>query len=141
MYLAFPSIFNGERLVLAVVSQVISYSDICKSMIRRHDRRVASRSDILLFKNLKKQLLSITSKVQICLRKKKQNNGSNITAGKVSHGNILRTMISRDKAYKVFSEIRSFSEYWKNEKKSVLAMIRQFGLPTFFITIPAAEAQ
>lgn len=139
-YLAFPTVFNGEKLSPSAGTRPISYSNICKSMLRRIDRRVAKRSDILLFMDRKKQLLKITSNVQICLRKKRLG-ASSVTVGQVRENSNVTGIVSRDEAYKVFTGIRSSAEYWKGEKRKVLAMIRQFGLPTFFVTISAAEAQ
>lgn len=35
--------------------------------------------------------------------------------------------------------IRNSPSHWQNEKTRLLAQIRQFGLPTFFITLSAAD--
>ncbi|CEP16961.1 hypothetical protein [Parasitella parasitica] len=44
-------------------------------------------------------------------------------------------------AFRVLQGIRSSSEYWKTERKNLMGMIRQFGIPTFFIALSAAETK
>ena len=50
-------------------------------------------------------------------------------------------MIQHDDGYKVLKGVRSSPAHWEAEKKKAIAMIRQLGLPTFFITLSAAESQ
>ncbi|KAG2209245.1 hypothetical protein INT47_005537 [Mucor saturninus] len=49
--------------------------------------------------------------------------------------------LSKDQAFKTFAGVRSSSEYWKNQKKNSMEMIRQYGIPSLFITLPAAETK
>jgi hypothetical protein len=41
----------------------------------------------------------------------------------------------------VFKNLRSSPSYWKEKTKKVLAMVRQLGKCTFFITLSAAETK
>ncbi|CEP15416.1 hypothetical protein, partial, partial [Parasitella parasitica] len=53
----------------------------------------------------------------------------------------IANLLSEDQAYKVYHGVRSSAEYWRQEKKNLMAMIRQLGIPTFFLTLSAAETK
>ncbi|CEP17045.1 hypothetical protein [Parasitella parasitica] len=115
-------------------------------VVQRFDRRVAERIDCILFMDRKYQLLKLRSNMNTVLRKKTNTGDIDgqsrpYTAADVSDHSRVNQLLSKDQAYRTFQGIRSSSEYWKNEKKNVLAMIRQFGIPTLFITVSAAESK
>jgi hypothetical protein len=89
----------------------------------------------------KRQLLNMYSGLQTALRKKKQGNGTPITVADVRNPSNVQEMVSRNEAYSILSTVRSSPEYWRKEKTKLLSMVRQFGLPTFFVTLSAAETQ
>ena len=75
--LAYPGIFlgekrpdNDERLT------PVYYSDICKSEVRRSDRRAATCVENLFFKAEKLQMKALLGKSQVALRKCKGNQKS-----------------------------------------------------------------
>jgi hypothetical protein len=83
--LAYPGIFVGkkrpedtERLT------IVYYSDICKSELRRCDRRAAMCIENISFKAKKLQMKILLGKSQIALRKCKGNNGT-LTAGELKN--------------------------------------------------------
>ena len=85
--LAYPGIFlgekrpdNDERLT------PVYYSDICKSEVRRSDRRAATCVENLFFKAKKLQKKALVGKFQVALRKCKGNHKS------------LRVSASKDRA-------------------------------------------
>ncbi|CEP08567.1 hypothetical protein [Parasitella parasitica] len=137
-FLAFPKIFMGQRLR---IPDTITYTSLCKSLARSFDRRAVSRVDYLLFMDRKIQLIRLVSNVQTILRKRTNaNTGSPYTVRDLLDGN-LTTLLNQDQAFRVLQGIRSSSEYWKTEKKNLMGMIRQFGIPTFFITLSTAETK
>jgi len=50
-------------------------------------------------------------------------------------------LISHDGGYRIHKDIRTSPAHCEDEKKKVMAMTRQLGLPTFFITLSAAESR
>ena len=81
--LAYPGIFlgqqrpeNKDRLLN------VYYSDICKSELRRSDRRAAMCVENIFFKTKKLQMKLLLGKSQIALRNCKANNSS-LTAGQL----------------------------------------------------------
>ena len=65
-YLAFPTIFCGERRKKRDVT--VHYSEICKYELRSVDRRVAKNVPNMFFKLKKVQMKSIKDKVTLAMR-------------------------------------------------------------------------
>ena len=74
VFLGQPRTDNKNRLVS------IYYSDICKSELRRSDRRAARCVENIFFKTKKLQMKILLGKAQIGLRKFK-GSSKNLTAG------------------------------------------------------------
>lgn len=58
----------------------------------------------------------------------------------MDYGNIS-DMIRVDDGFRMLKNIRSSPAYWEDKKKNLLAMIRQLGVPTFFLTLSANETK
>ena len=81
--LAYPGIFCDQARADNKDRHVpVYYSDICKSELRRSDRRVAQCVENIFFKLKKLQMKIILGKCQVALRKHKTN-GKRLTAGEV----------------------------------------------------------
>ena len=65
--------------------------------------------------------------------------GQRVTAGDLKDPTRLSDLIQRDKAYKLLKQVRGTPAYWQKVHYDVLAMIRQLGIPTWFLTLSAAE--
>ena len=52
---------------------------------------------------------------------------------------IVDQMVRLDEGYKIFRTLRGSPPYWENAKKDSFAMIREICLPTWFISLSAAE--
>ena len=84
-------------------------------------------------------MLSIKSATSIALRKHVRS--TNVTAGNALNDAFMTNLIQHDDGFRILKGIRSSPAHWEAEKKKAVAMIRQFGLPTFFITLSAAETK
>ncbi|XP_037825564.1 uncharacterized protein LOC119613607 [Lucilia sericata] len=131
--LAFVTIYGGKKRTCPE-----TYSKIVRSELRRYDRR-ACRIDKLLYSYKKLELLSIKSAMSIALRKHVRS--TNVTAGNALNDAFMNNLIQHDDGYRILKGVRSSPAHWEAEKKKAVAMIRQFGLPTFFITLSAAETK
>ncbi|VDN34184.1 unnamed protein product [Gongylonema pulchrum] len=105
----------------------------------RYDRLMARRPDYLLFMGKKAELLRLSSNMALCLRKKRIRNRSDINAANLTNHDFIHGLVQHDEAYQVLAGVRNSCTHWHNEKQKVPAMVTQFGLPTFFLTISAAE--
>ena len=52
---------------------------------------------------------------------------------------VVDSMLKVDDGYKFVRTLRVSPPYWEAAKKELFAMIRQLGLPTWFISLSAAE--
>ena len=139
--LSYPGIFLGqkrpddkERLVSAY------YSEICKSELRRSDRRAAMCVENIFFKTKKLQMKILLGKCQIALRKCKHGNQV-ITAGQLKQQGNLESLIHHDEGYKFLRALRGSPPYFEKAKKDLFAMIRQLGPATLFCSFSSAETK
>ncbi|CAG9799251.1 unnamed protein product [Chironomus riparius] len=135
--LAFPTIWCGQQRAMPPDGQkALSNLDYVNSEIRRYDRR-ACRPDHILYLYKKSQIEQLTKRATVILRKSTQNN--NITAGQVANKQFLDNAVNNDSAYRFMAAITGSPPYFEAQKKKVMAMVRQFGGFTFFVTNSAAE--
>ena len=66
---------------------------------------------------------------------------SNLTAGILSQNYTytIKSLIAKDEAFNLMNTLKGTPAYWKRFQLEVLAMIKQLGLPTFFITLSCAD--
>lgn len=135
--LGFPSIWGGHARTCADNIR-LSYSDHVLSEFRRSDRRAADPRHVL-FAAKKCQLIQLRSNKTIMMRRAGQR--TDLTASDVIQGNFINNEIENDNAFRFMAAITDTPAYWEKQKKRVLAMIRQFGLPNLFLTMSMAETQ
>ncbi|KAK3099294.1 hypothetical protein FSP39_002160 [Pinctada imbricata] len=139
--LAYPSIFCGEKRPKNSDRLVpVRYSDICKSELRRTDRRAASSITNIFFKARKLQLKQIQDKVWLSMKRNKTK-GKEYTAKDVRNKDTVDKMVKLDEGYRIFRTLRGSPPYWESAKRDIFAMIRQLGLPTWFISLSSAETR
>ena len=140
-YLCFPTIFCGqtppsrdERLV------PVHYSDIVKWELRSVDRRAAQSVPNIFFKHKKLQMKQISDKVNLAVRRCKKR-GKKITAAEARDSNYLDKLVNLDEGYYIFRQLRNSPAYLETRKKDIFAMIRQLSLPTWFMSLSAADTR
>ena len=139
--LAYPGIFLGQqRPENKDRLSNVYYSDICKSELRRSDRRAAMCVENIFFKTKKLQMKLLLGKSQIALRKCKRNNSS-LTAGQLKQEGSLEKLIHHDEGYKFLRALRGSPPYFEKAKKDLFAMIRQLDPATLFCSFSSAETK
>ena len=139
--LAYPGIFLGQKRPddkQRLTS--VYYSDICKSELRRSDRRAAMCIENIFFKTKKLQMKILLGKSQIALRKCKGSNRT-LTAGELKNPGNLERLIRHDEGYKFLRALRGSPPYFEKAKKDLFAMIRQLGPATLFCSFSSAETK
>ncbi len=131
--LSFPVIYCGQK---RPALKGISYSKVIKSQLRMFDRRACSNSHIF-FAFRKEQLLRISSSLAICLRKSSKN----ISVQDLINDKTINELKSKNEAYDFLRCERVSPVYWEKRKKEVMAMVRQIGCPTFFITLTSNQLE
>ena len=66
---------------------------------------------------------------------------NNLTAGIFSQNytETIKSLIANDEAFIFMNTLKETPAYWKRFQLEVLAMIKQLGLPTYFITLSCAD--
>ena len=134
--LAFPGIYWGHSRAEPKIQ--LPYTDLVKSELRRSDRRAAQCIENLFFKLKKVQMQRITSQISVAVRKHK-NGGKVFTAGQLRDPGSIDRLIQFDDGYRVLKELRASPPYWEKAGRDLLAMIRQLGPATIFLSLSAAE--
>ena len=110
--LAYPGIFLGNKRPDDKQRQVsVYYSEICKSELRRSDRRAAMCIENIFFKAKKMQMKILLGKSQIALRKCKLNDRT-ITAGQIKTQGTIENLIRFDEGYKFLRALRGSPPYF-----------------------------
>ena len=135
--LTFPKIYCGkQRKIKANVK--LTYAKIAKSKLRMFDRR-CGRVSKLFFTYKKLQTRKFFDAISINLRKTK--NTKNITVTQMLNRDYVNGLIHNDDGFTFLRCDRSSPAFWELKKKEVMAMIRQLGCPTLFLTLSAAETK
>ena len=66
-------------------------------------------------------------------------NGSLITAGTFCNPDAIKQLVRNQEAYKFLKNVRGSQSYWQSELYDVLAMLCIISIPTFFLTLLAAD--
>jgi len=82
------------------------------------------------------EMQRIQSSISISLRKK----SGAVTAENVRDNSFVKSLVQYDDGFHILRGLRSAQPTGRQKKKKVIAMTRQFGLLTFFITLSAAES-
>ena len=140
-YLAFPTIYCGQHH-LDNKDRVtkVHYSDICKWEARSVDRRVAQCVPNLFFKMKKLAIKHVADRANFAMRRYKTK-GRHYTAADMLSDTIRENLVHLDEGYYIFRSLRNSPPYMQKRKKDVFAMIRQLGLPTWFMSLSAADTR
>ena len=79
------------------------------------------------------------SNIALRLKKDKMLDGHTVTAGMLRDSNVVKQLVKMEQAYRFLKNIRGSPAYWQNELYEVLAMLRTLGIPTWFMTLSAAD--
>ena len=136
--LSFPSLFCGKEMKRPNdYTTKVHYSDLCKSELRRSDRRVAGHMPDI-FKMKKLQMKHILDKASICLRKTYRKS-HDLTAGFLKSAENLKSVLQSDLGFRIFKELRGSPPYWEKVKKDLFTLIRILGIPTWFASFSSAD--
>ena len=137
--LAFPYLFPHGKFGFNINRDVsLSASKYFNQRLLNYTQRFASDTDYIFFAHSVLQKMQLSSQINIALKKVK---GYNLTAGMFS-GNFsekVNAFIAMDEGYHFMNTIKGTPAYWKRFLLEILAMVKQLGLPTFFMTLSCAD--
>ena len=77
--------------------------------------------------------------IAMCLKKGSKFRGQTINAGLLRDPQAFSSMAYEGLVYNYLRQVRGTPAYWKLQMLDCLAMVRSCGVPTFFLTLSAAE--
>ena len=83
----------------------------------------------------------VRDSISVALRQTRgrQQFGSNLHAGMLKNPQHLQNLFKKDRAYTFLKNIRGSPPYWQKMFYELLAMIQTLGIPTWFLTLSAAD--
>ncbi|KAK7573658.1 hypothetical protein V9T40_004699 [Parthenolecanium corni] len=134
--MTFMKLFGGE---LMKAPNKMTYQQWCRWRLIRNDRRFADITSIFYMAS-KIRILKITSSIAMCMRMKKFD-PKVMNSGAMCNEDFVKSLIEEDVGYKMLAIDRGSPSFWSEKMKELLAMIRQLGPPTLFLTVSAAETR
>jgi hypothetical protein len=98
---------------------------------------------IIFFKLKKVQMQAVTGQVNVAVCKQKKIGGKIMTAGQLRDQlRDIEKLIQQHNGYQILKTVTLLaSPYWESAQKDLMAMIRQLGLATLFVTLSSAETR
>ena len=139
---SFPVEFpDGSNTYTEKRKQKLSPSRYFNSRLFSADNRFARNPEYIFFALYATEVHQIHSNVSVAIRigSTKTSDGKDITASMLRDPEQVKRIIQRDEGYRFLTHIRGTPAYWEKSKRDLFAMIRQLGIPTFFVTFSAAD--
>ena len=136
--LAHPYLFPTGKFGYKVQRSInLTPNKYFNQRLLNYKQRFASEADYIFFAHSVYQQMNMTSCINIAMQKVKTNK---LTAGMLSHNfnDTVKSFVANDEAYSFMSTIKG-TPYWKKFLFEVLAMVKQLGLPTYFMTLSCAD--
>ena len=140
--LSFPTVYCGERFnpTNKDTKKLISYADRCKWELRAFDGRARTNIPQLFFKLRKLQMKQVIDKGQFAMNRV-QTKGRKYTAKDVRRDSDQQEIAKLDEGYRIFKSLRNSPPYLQAASKDIFAMVRQLSVPTWFISLSAADTK
>ena len=139
---SFPGLFPlGKNTFQQPRETKLSLSKYFNARLLSADLRFAQNAQYIFFAQYAKELDQMLSGISIAMRKgaTKTKEGRRITADMLQDREQLTQIVKSDTGYRHFESLRGSPAYWKKTMNDLFAMIRQLGLPTFFVTFSSGE--
>lgn len=137
--LAHPHLFPTGKFGYKVQRDIpLSPVKYFNQRLLNYTQKFASDSDYIFFAHMILLKLNLASQINIAMRKISAND---LTAGVLTKNftEKVKQFIADDKAFSFMKSIKGTPAYWKNFLLEVLAMVKQLGVPTFFLTLSCAD--
>ena len=105
------------------------------------DGRFAKDIDYIFGMQYAVEHKQVRDSISVALRQTRgcQQLGSNLHAGMLKNPQHLQNLFKKDRAYTFLKNIRGSPPYWQKMFYELLAMIQTLGIPTWFLTLSAAD--
>ena len=140
--MAFPALLPDGQFGLFEDREIkLSPAKYFNARLFSADRRFATNKQFIFFAQYVTEMNYISSNISLALRKGKQttDDGKPVTASILIDSENLNQILKSDIGYRFLQPVRGTPPYWQRTMKDLYAMIRQLGIPTWFVIFSAAE--
>ena len=136
--LAFPVLFPKGKFGYTAERDVkLSPVKYFNARLLHYSGRFASNPEYLFFAQFIIEQKKVSDSINIALKK---IHGQSVTASELkSSAERLRNLICQDQAYLFLRKIPGTPPYWQKFMYEILAMVKQLGIPTWFMTLSCAD--
>ena len=136
--LCFPTIYCGETIE-SIFSTNATFLQRSQWELMNVDRRVVEKPELIFFKYKRYQLDYIHDQSDFAVRCVPQ---SETYTAKDVRNDVDRVKIATiDNGFYFFKKLRNSPQYLQQKKRDLFATIRQLGVPTFFVSLSAADTK
>ena len=136
--LAFPVLFPKGRFGYMEERKIkLSPVKYFNARLLHYSGRFATNSEYLFFAQFVTEQKTVADSINIALKKIQ---GQPITASQIkSDVNKLKSLVCQDQAYLFLRQIPGTPPYWQKFMYEVVAMVKQLGIPTWFMTLSCVD--
>ena len=137
--LAFPVLFPKGEFGYTVERDVeLSPVKYFNARLLHHSARFATNPEYLVFAQFIIEQKKVSDCINIALKK---IHGQPLTASQIRSidAQNLQNLICQDQAYLFLRQIPGSPPYWQRFMYEVIAMVKQLGIPTWFMTLSCAD--
>lgn len=136
--LAFPVLFPKGRYGFSAEQDIkLSPVKYFNARLLHYSGRYATNPEYLFFAQFIIEQKKVSDSINIALKKVL---GHSLTASQVrSNKQILQNLISQDQAYLFLRQIPGSAPYWQKFMYEVVGMVKQLGMPMWFMTLSCAD--
>ena len=137
--LAFPYLFPSGKFGYKVDREVsLSPVKYFNQRLLNFKQNFASDADYIFFARSVVEQHHLYSSISIAMQKM---NSSQMTAGTIrqNYKETIQNFLAKNNAFSFMNSVKDTPAYWKQFLYEVLAMIKQLGIPTFFLTLSCAD--
>ena len=137
--IAFPVLFPKRQYGYKDGNRIIKLSPVkyFNARLLHYSGRFATNPEYLFFAQFITEQKKVSDSINIALKK---IYGQCVTAAEIrSDVNKLKGLVCQDQAYLFLRQIPGTPPYWQKFMYEVVAMVKQLGIPTWFMTLSCAE--
>ena len=137
--LAHPHLFPKSKFGYKVERDIpLSPSKYFNQQFLNYTQQSSSDSDCIFFAHSFLQQLSLNSQINIAMQNLAPRN---VTAGMLTQNfkETVKQFSASDEAFSFMNSIKGTPAYWKKFLSEALAMVKQLGLSTYFLTLSCAD--
>jgi hypothetical protein len=140
--LAFPTLFpSASNSARTERHMDLSLGEYLKNRITHSDRRFVSSKPFLFFSLFRLQYERLLRSINISLNKATMENqfGAKLNEVDYTSDDFVEQFIASDSGFRFMKQTRGSPQFWKTAQMDLVAMCRQLGPPTLFLTLSADD--